>query len=88
MMLACEPEGQSFGWALPDWQGGKVPNTLIVRQDREPLSTEIVEAFGDSCQDYLQPAFERATELLYSNQFATLQVTGNQSLIPLVVPGE
>lgn len=63
MMLACDPQKSSFGWAPPEWQGGQVPNVLIVRQDRKPLNQDVVEAFGAFCENSLQGSFELATEL-------------------------
>lgn len=63
MVLACDPRKESFGWAPPRWQGGQVPNTLIIRQDRKPLDTDTVEAFGGFCENYLQGDFELSTEL-------------------------
>jgi hypothetical protein len=63
MMLECDLENvPTFGRAPPHWQAGQIPNTLIVRQDRKPLRTDLVEAFGDFCQKVLQPEFERVTK--------------------------
>ncbi|KJX92890.1 hypothetical protein TI39_contig5582g00002 [Zymoseptoria brevis] len=62
-MMACDPNDPStFGWAPFHWQGGQVPNTLIVRRDRQPLDCDTVEAFGDYCENFLQPVFEIATQ--------------------------
>lgn len=66
MMLACDANEQSFGWAPPQWLGGRIPNTLVVRQDREPLDADVLEAFGDFCEYRLQGQFELATQLVGS----------------------
>lgn len=39
-----------------------MPNVLIARADRKPLSEDVLGAFGDFCSDVVQPAFEAALE--------------------------
>lgn len=62
MMMGCDPKAESFGWAELGWSGGEVPNVLIVRQDREPLLSHEVEAFGDYCQNFLADKFQQYME--------------------------
>lgn len=83
MMLACDPKKPSFGWAPPSWQGGQVPNTLVVRQDRVPLNPETLEALGDYCENFLQPDFELATELAQNPlQYRSVVSTINRKMSP------
>ncbi|SMY27482.1 unnamed protein product [Zymoseptoria tritici ST99CH_1A5] len=63
MMVGCDSNQRSdFGWAPLKWMGGEVPNTLIVRLDRQPLNIDQVVAFGDYCYQVLRPVFEIACE--------------------------
>ncbi|SMR58285.1 unnamed protein product [Zymoseptoria tritici ST99CH_1E4] len=74
MMTSCDPDGphqMNFGLTPRHWQGGQVPDTLIVRQDREDLDPHVLQAFGDYCEVVLQPGFKR-TAWPWKEAFASL----------------
>ncbi|CAK4032152.1 Hypothetical predicted protein [Lecanosticta acicola] len=61
MQLNVDPHSDKFGWAF-GWMGGQVPNVLVARADRKPLSEDVLRAFADFCSDKIQPLFEAALE--------------------------
>lgn len=63
MMLSCDPSSSRFGWAPLHWTGGRVPNVLVARLDRQPLNVDTFQAFADFCRYRMQPFFEWSCEI-------------------------
>ena len=57
--VCCDPKSKDplgWGWAPAEWQS-RVGSTIVVRQDKKPLSPLHVEALCHYCQFELQPLF-------------------------------
>jgi len=69
MHVSCDPNvkdsigknNASFGWAPMRFQND-VGTQLVASTTKDPLSAEIVEAFGDFCQWHLTPYFQKYGE--------------------------
>lgn len=63
MMLSCDLSDSRFGLAPLKWTGGRIPNVLVTRLDRQPLEVTTFKAFADFCRYRMQPFFAWSCEI-------------------------